>query len=114
MLPEVPVMVRVNVPVTALEATARASVEDALPPAPGVTLAGENVAVTPLGTPEMLNPVAALKPLRLVTVTVVVPLPPWGSATEFGETPREKSWEPAVTVKGIVLEDPPGVTTDKL
>lgn len=52
------------------------SVELALPPTGGVTTEGENDAVTPLGSPEMLRFVALLNPFRLETLTVAPALPP--------------------------------------
>ena len=75
-LPEIPVIVRVKVPTVADAEAAIVKVEVALPPDAGVTLTGENEAVTPLGRPEMLRLVALLKPLRLATVTVAFPLVP--------------------------------------
>jgi hypothetical protein len=86
----VPVIVTVEVPVVAVAEADKVSVEDALPPEGGVTDAGLNEAVTPLGSPEAERLVAALKPLRLVTVVVLVPLPPWATLTEVGEVAIEK------------------------
>ena len=71
---ETPVTASVNVPAVAEEEAFSARVEDALPPAGGVTLVGENVAVTPLGRPEKLRAVAALNPFKLPTVTVAEPV----------------------------------------
>jgi hypothetical protein len=91
-LPEVPVTVSVNVPGEAAEEAAMVKVEDALPPESGVTVVGENVALTPLGTPAMLNPVALLNPFKLEIVTVDdAELPPAVTASEDGETPILKS-----------------------
>src|SRR5712692_9007616 len=98
MPPEAPVTVRLKVPAAAVDETASVNVEEALPPAAGVTLVGENVAVTPLGRVlETLSPVAALKPFRLVTVTVDEALPPAAGVTLVGENV-------AVTPLGRVLE----------
>jgi len=91
MAPEVPVIVTVNVPAVADEETFSVRFEDALPPAGGVTLVGEKVAVTPLGRPETLRVVAALNPFRLPTVTVAEPLLPSITFSEPGETPTLKS-----------------------
>lgn len=55
----------------AVSDVASVSLEVAMPPAGGVTLAAEKEAVTPLGTPETLKLVALLNPFRLVTVMVV-------------------------------------------
>jgi hypothetical protein len=66
-------------------------VELALPPGGGVTGFVEKEAVTPLGRPVALSVVAPLKLLRLVRVTVVLPLPPWTTATDEGETAMVKS-----------------------
>jgi hypothetical protein len=98
--PDVPVMVTVAVPVVAVEEAVRVKVEVAVPFAGGVTGFGENVAVTPLGRPEALSVVAALKPFKLVMVTVLLPLEPWGTFTELGEAPIEKSGEVVVPHPG--------------
>ncbi len=89
--PEVPVTVTVAVPAAALAEAVRVRVEGALPPAGGVTGLAENDAVTPAGRPDALKVVAALKPFRLVTVTVVLPLPLWVTVREVGDTAMPKS-----------------------
>lgn len=61
-VPDVPVIVTVNVPVVAVPVALSVSVEVALPFAGGVTGFGENAAVTPLGRPLALSVVAELKP----------------------------------------------------
>ncbi len=63
-------------PVVAVEDAVSVNVDVALPLAGGVTGFVENEAVTPLGKPEALSVVAALKPFKLVIVMVLVPLPP--------------------------------------
>ena len=68
----------------------------ALLPPIGVTGVGENAAVTPLGKPDAVRLVAALKPLRLATVTVLVPLAPGFIVTVVGDAPNEKSGAGAV------------------
>ena len=72
--PDVPVMVTVAVPVVAVEEAVSVNVDVTVPFAGGVTGFGENAAVTPLGRPDALSVVTALKPLRLVTEIVLVPL----------------------------------------
>lgn len=83
--PEVPVIVTVAVPTVAVEEAVSVKVEVALPFAGGVTGLVENAAVTPLGRPLALSVVAESKPPVLVTVMVLVPLPPWVTVTEVGE-----------------------------
>jgi hypothetical protein len=70
------VTVTVAVPVVAPAEAVRVSVDVTLPLAGGVTGLGENDAVTPLGKPLALSVVAELKLFWLVTVIVLVPLPP--------------------------------------
>ena len=89
--PEVPVMVTVAAPVVAVAETVSVSVEAALVFAGGVTGLVENAAVTPLGKPEALSVVAALKPFKLVTVMVLVPFEPCVMASEEGAAPTVKS-----------------------
>lgn len=101
-------MVRLKLPVAVVEATASVSMEDALPPADGVTLMGENVAVTPLGKLVILKLVAALNPFTLPTVTVLLPLLPWMMLNDAGAV-RLKSGGgvPTVSVRVVVwLEFP--------
>ena len=74
--PEVPVTVTVHVPRFAVEGTLIVSTELALPFAAGVTGLLANVAVAPVGKPETLSVTGELKPLRLDTVVVSVPLAP--------------------------------------
>ena len=90
-LPDVPPIVSVKLPALAEEDTASVSVDDALPPADGVTLGGPNDAVTPLGRPEMLRLVAPLKPFRLLTVTTALPLLFGAIVIEPGATLSPKS-----------------------
>ena len=74
--PEVPVTVTLNVPVVAVPEAVNVSVEFTLPLAGGVTGFGTNAAVTPVGSPEALSVVAALKLFWLVIVTVLVAFEP--------------------------------------
>jgi len=93
--PDVPVIVTVALPVVAVAEAVSVRVDVAVPFAGGVTGLVENAAVTPLGKPEALSVVAALKPFRLVMVMVLVPFEPCVMVSEEGE---------ALTVKsGVVL-----------
>lgn len=94
--PDVPVTVTVAVPTVAPAEAVSVNVEVALPFAGGVTGFVEKAAVTPLGNPDALNVVAELNPLRLVTVIVLVPLPPCVTVTDEGAAPIEKSGVPVV------------------
>src|SRR5262245_45780291 len=87
-LPETAVIVSENVPAGAAGDVDRPSVEEALLPEVGVTLAGDNAAVTPEGRPDAARFVAPLKPLRLVTLTAALPPSPAVRATTPGETVR--------------------------
>jgi hypothetical protein len=49
---------------------------------------GEKAALTPLGNPVAFSVMAELKPARLVTVTVLVPLLPWVTVSVAGESER--------------------------
>jgi hypothetical protein len=69
-LPEVPVMVNVNVPVPAAEETVIVSVLEL------TVLVGLKDAVTPLGTPDADRLIVPLKPFCGFTVIVLVPLLP--------------------------------------
>lgn len=89
--PETPVIVTVAGPVVAEPEAVSVSVEVALPFAGGVTGLVEKAAVTPLGNPVALRVVAALKPLRLVIVMVLIPFEPCVIVNELGEAPIVKS-----------------------
>jgi hypothetical protein len=65
-------------------------VDSAVPFAAGVTELGEKRALTPLGNPETLNDTAELKPLKLVTVTALVPVLPCVTVKVAGESDRLK------------------------
>lgn len=101
--PEVPVTVMFDVPTVAVAEAVSVKVEVTLPLAGGVTGLGENAAVTPVGKPDALNVVAELKLFRLVTVTVLVPLPPCVTVTEEGEAPIEKSAVAAVFTVSVMV-----------
>lgn len=86
---------REKVPAGAEEDAVRVKVDDALLPAGGVTLVGENVAVTPLGSPVMLRLTALLKLFKLVIFTVddaLLPIPPAVTDNELGVRPMVKSF----------------------
>jgi hypothetical protein len=103
--PEVPVTVTEKVPVAAAAEAVKVRVELALPPEGGVTDAGENEAVTPPGRPDALRPTAELNPLRLETVMVLAPVPPWVTLTDEGEAETAKSGTGTpVTVSDMLKE----------
>jgi hypothetical protein len=78
-MPEVPVMVTVEVPDAAVLLAASVN----------VVLANE--AVTPVGRPEADKPTVPVKPPDGATVMVVVPLAPCAIVTLLGDTDRLKS-----------------------
>jgi hypothetical protein len=83
-LPEVPVMVTVDVPVVAVALAVKVST---LVPVVGLV---PNVAVTPLGRPDAARVTLPLNPFTSVTVMVLVPLPPWVIVRLLGESDRVK------------------------
>ena len=83
-LPETPVTMRVNGPVTAVMVALSVSV--LLP----VVLLGLNVAVTPLGKPDADKLTLPVKPLRGVTVIALVPLAPWKKLRLLGDAESVK------------------------
>lgn len=89
--PEVPVMVKDTVPVVAVPLAVRVSVL--------VVLVGLGVkaAVTPLGNPVTLRVTLPVNPFCGVTVMVLVALPPWRTATEFGLALKLKPPVPGTT-----------------
>lgn len=97
-LPEVPVIVRVNVPTLAdLEAL---TVSVLLV----VAGLGRNEAVTPLGEPDTDSVTLLLKLLSRLMVMVLVPLPPRATVRELGESERLKSGcGPGVIVSDTVV-----------
>jgi hypothetical protein len=98
--PEVPVTVTTAVPVVAEDEAVRVRVDVPLPLAGGVTEPGEKEAVTPLGSPLAERETAEVKPFRLPTEMVLVPLPPWATVTELGEADTEKSGVAVVVQEG--------------
>ena len=106
-LPDVPVIVRLNVPVAAVALAVRVSV---LVVAVGF---GLKTAVTPLGRVEMFKVTLPLKPLCGVTVMVLVPLPPCTMPTELGLALKLKPM-PASTSTGIGFDSMPLATAYRL
>ena len=83
-LPEVPVMVTVDVPVVAVALAVRVST---LVPVVGFV---PNVAVTPLGRPEAASVTLPVNPFTSCTVMVLVPLLPWVTERLLGESESVK------------------------
>src|SRR6266850_1439881 len=65
-----------------------------LPPA--VTLAGENEPVAPAGRPETESEIDCVLPFKAAVATVYVALLPATTDWLAGDTPSEKSGEPAI------------------
>lgn len=87
-LPEVPVMVIVDVPAVADALALRVS---ALVNVVGF---GLKAAVTPLGSPEAARVTLPENSCAGVMVMVLVPLAPWPMVAAFGEAERLKLCEP--------------------
>lgn len=83
-LPEVPVIVTVEVPVVAVALAVRVST---LVPVVGLV---PKVAVTPLGRPDAARVTLPENPLTSCTVMVLVPLPPWVIVRLLGESDKVK------------------------
>src|SRR5947209_2417872 len=83
--PLVPVMVMVAVPTVAVLSAVKVNVLVL------VIGLGLNAAVTPLGNPEADKVTLPLKPLRSVSVIVLVPLLPCATVKLPGEADNEKS-----------------------
>jgi len=83
-LPEVPVMVTVEVPVVAVELAVRVST---LVPVVGLV---PKVAVTPLGKPDAASVTLPENPFTSCTVMVLVPLLPWVTVRLVGESESVK------------------------
>jgi hypothetical protein len=97
-VPDVPVMVTVDVPVVAVElavnVTTLVEVVGLVP----------NVAVTPAGRPDADNVTAPVKPPEGVSVIVLLPLPPCVTVTLVGEAESEKfGVAAAFTVRATVV-----------
>jgi hypothetical protein len=83
-----------------------------LDPAPGAAMvAGENLAVTPWGKPEIVRATAALKVALRVVVTVIVPLAPAATSSVLGASDSESGGRGLVTVRlrGALREVLPAV-----
>jgi hypothetical protein len=83
-LPEVPVIVRVTIPVAAVLLAVRVRVLEA------VAGFGLNEALTPLGRPETDKPTLPLKPFCRVTPIVLVTLAPWVRLKLLGDAESVK------------------------
>lgn len=97
-VPEVPVTVTVAVPTVAvlLAVNVKTLVE--------VVGLVPKLAVTPAGRPEADRVTLPVKPFTLLTVIVLLPVPPWVTATLAGEAESEKSGcAGAVTVSETVV-----------
>ena len=102
-LPEVPVIVRVDVdPAAELLATTVRMLEVA-------ALAGLNDAVTPAGNPEMLRFTAPLKPCCGLTVMVLLALAPGATVSVEADADRLKPGELEVDVRLLMSAWPKGV-----
>jgi hypothetical protein len=83
-LPDVPVIVTVDVPVVAVALAVSVST---LVPVVGLV---PNVAVTPLGRPDAASVTLPVNPFRSFTVMVLVPLLPWVTVRLLGESESVK------------------------
>jgi hypothetical protein len=92
-LPDVPVMVTVDVPVAAVELAVRVKV------LVEVVGFGLNPAVTPLGRPEALKVTLPVNPFCGTTVMVLVPLPPFATLRALGVAVRLKEGVPEQALK---------------
>ena len=107
--PPVAVRVVAYVPPAMVALTVAVSTLD---PAPGAAMvAGENLAVTPWGKPEIVRVTAALKEALRVVVTVIVPLAPAATSSVLGANDRESGGSGLVTVRlsGALREVLPAV-----
>jgi hypothetical protein len=77
-------------------------------PAPGAAIdVGLNAAVAPVGSPDALSAIAALKPPETVVVMVLVPLAPGANVTDAGEAATENAAAGTVSVTVAVWVTPP-------
>src|SRR5215472_7267977 len=89
MPPPEAVTVTLKLPVVAVLAALKVSVELPLPGAANEL--GLKLAVTPAGKPDVDRVMAELKPPAMAVEMVEVPAPPWATATLPGEALRMKS-----------------------
>lgn len=108
MFPLVPVTARTEVPAVAVEATLTVNVLLPLPPA---TLAGEKLAVTPVGSPLTDMATGELNPFALATARVKEVEPPTFTLAPIGLGIRVKLAAETVTVNSRVRVNPPPVPT---
>lgn len=85
-LPEVPLIVTVDVPVVAMPLAVSVSV---LVFVVLVVLLGLKEAVTPLGRPEAVKLTPPVKPYSGVTVIMLVPAAPWNIVRLLGDADSE-------------------------
>lgn len=104
-VPEVPVMVIVEVPLPADEATVNVS---ALVAVAGLVA---NAAVTPVGSPDAASATLPVKPLSSVTVMVLVPVLPKATVRSPGEAERVK---PGIAVTVSVMDVVTGVSVPEV
>ena len=96
--PEVPVSVRVALPIVAVGAAVIVTVCAA----PGVRVRVAGCAVTPVGSPEMVTITAPMKPLSGAALMLICwAVPPALSETAEGESDKEKS------ACGAGVDEPP-------
>lgn len=98
-VPDVPVMVTVDVPGVAVPLAVRYST-----PVVGVG-SGANEAVTPEGKPDAARDTVPVNPPRPVTAIVDVLVTPWLIDREAGADPRVKLSDPVGCTVTIVLAD---------
>lgn len=94
-------------PVAVVEPTVNVRVED---PEPGAAIdVGLNVAVVPVGSPDALRAIAALKPPETAVVMVLVTLAPCMTDTDVGEAAMVNAGAGTVSETVAVCVIPPPV-----
>jgi hypothetical protein len=97
-VPEVPVIVAVDVPAVAVLLAVSVS------PLVVVAVAGLKAAVTPLGRPEAVRATLPVKPFFGVIVSALEPLAPCATVTLVGDAARPKSGTAATA--GVSVDIP--------
>lgn len=106
-LPPVPVTVIAYVPVAVVEATVIVNVEV---PEPGAAIdVGLKPTVTPVGRPDAVKPMAALKPPETAVVIVELPLLPCTTETDPGEEEMVKLGDGVVEASALIRLAPLGL-----
>jgi hypothetical protein len=91
------------VPAAVVEATARVNVDV---PEPGAAMdVGLKLAVTPVGAPDAVRAIAALKPPDTAVVTVETPLLPCTTETAVGEAASVKAGLAAAVTESDIVAD---------